>query len=287
MVAPARCACGYTKFAVRVDRTPAILSSRWRPVPPTGGLGSTPLGMSMGGASQGWGRFVVSVTTGVANTFCLSCQRVRRGTPVGGGVAMASFFEDTAINVVMTDVVEPSCMTARFTLPGRETHVVPIELLEEVPPLLGSPLEVQEFLPSGAVVAERIYRVPIPTVFASGLYRLLFVDDCLDTTQLIGIVAIAGELDVYGRAGDVVAIFGDYSASLVESGVEGVTLDESLDLLQAAVESRVLVGGDLGGTPGAPRVIKLQGRDVKNEAPGDGARLVWSDANDRWEPKLP
>jgi hypothetical protein len=200
---------------------------------------------------------------------------------------MASFFEDTAINVVMTDVVEPSCMTARFTLPGRETHVVPIELLEEVPPLLGSPLEVQEFLPSGAVVAERIYRVPIPTVFASGLYRLLFVDDCLDTTQLIGIVAIAGELDVYGRAGDVVAIFGDYSASLVESGVEGVTLDESLDLLQAAVESRVLVGGDLGGTPGAPRVIKLQGRDVKNEAPGDGARLVWSDANDRWEPKLP
>lgn len=287
MVAPARCTCGFTKFAVRVDLTPAVLSSRWRPVPPAGGMGSTQLGTSMGGAPQGWGRFVVSVTTGIANTFCLSCQRVRRGTPVGGGVVMTHFVEDAAINVVMTDVVEPSCMSARFVLPGTESHVVPIELVEDVPPLLGSPLEVQESLPSGAVAAERIYRVPLPTVFASGPYRLVLTDHCLGTMQYVTTVDIAGNLDVYGRSGDVVALFGDYAASLVESGIESVTLDEALDLLEAALQSRVLIGGDLGGTPGAPRVVGLQGRDVKNEAPANGARLVWSDANDRWEPKLP
>jgi hypothetical protein len=287
MVAPARCTCGYTKFAVRVDRTPAVLAPRWRPVPPTGGLGSTPMGLTMGAASQGWGRFMVSVAKGVANTFCLKCLRVRRGTPVGGGTAMASFFEETFVKVVMSDVVEPSCMTARFVLQGGEVHEMPIQVLDEVPPLLGTALEVRETLPSGAVAAGRVYKVALPTVFASGLYHLVFVDHCLDTTQHIGSIPLFGQLDVHGRSGDVIAMFGDYRASLISTGIPNVSLAAALDLINSALQARAQLGQDLGGTPSAPRVIGLQGRAVQDQEPPDGARLVWSAANNRWEPKAP
>lgn len=287
MVAPARCTCGYSKFAVRVDKTPAALASRWRPMPPTGGLGSTPVGTSMGSAPQGWGRFVVPVVTGVANTFCLSCQRVRRGTPVGGGAAMTSYLEGDAVYVVMTDVVEPSCMTARFTLPGEEIHEVPIEVIEDVPPLLGSALEVREELPAGAVAASRIYRVALPNVYASGLYLLVLTDHCLDIRQPIRAMPIVGQLDVYGRSGDVVAMFGDYKASIIETGIPNVSLAAALDLIDGAIQARAKIAKDLGGSAASPRVVGIQGRAVQNVAPADGAELEWSSTNNRWEPKAP
>ena len=44
------------------------------------------------------------------------------------------------------------------------------------------------------------------------------------------------------------------------------------------------VGGDLSGTASSATVIRIQGRAVANIAPSDGDGLIWSHANNRWEP---
>jgi len=44
------------------------------------------------------------------------------------------------------------------------------------------------------------------------------------------------------------------------------------------------VGGDLSGTALSATVTKIQGRSVTATAPSDGQGLVWSHANNQWEP---
>jgi hypothetical protein len=93
---------------------------------------------------------------------------------------------------------------------------------------------------------------------------------------------------VYGRPGPhVVAEAGDYDASQIEndSSVAGDSVADAQNALAAGVLARATVAADLGGTPSAPVVTKVQGRPVQDIAPGDGDILTWSEANSRWEPK--
>lgn len=94
----------------------------------------------------------------------------------------------------------------------------------------------------------------------------------------------------FGRSGpDVLAVSGDYAASQVtnDSGVDGATVADAYDTLAAETLLKVEIGADLGGTTASPQVIKLQGRTVSAQAPNDGDRLTWVEANNRWEPVAP
>ncbi len=205
MSALPRCPCGASKFAERVDRTRHPAAERWRVVSASGGgtgggLGATPFG-SLFGAGLGiveapvlWGRFTMPITTGIRNLFCLSCQRIRRGLPVGGGTAMAVWREDDFVFALMTDVVSPACMAAQFVFEG-DAHHTTIEVLPvadaEVPPPVGLPELVRAAAPINATIPKFVYRVPIPIdVDTAQAYRLTFVDRCLSTTQ--NIYAFAG-----------------------------------------------------------------------------------------------
>lgn len=284
MVTP-RCACGYTKFATRVERAVETLANRWRPVPVLGGLGSSPLGVTLATGQQGWGRFTLPVVRGVASTYCMSCRRPRRGIPVGGGTVMASYADGGAVYAVMTDVVQPSCVSAQFTLVNGESYPSLVQVLDDaLPALVGSPLEVREAMPQGAIAADRLYRIPVPSVRDAGLYRVVLIDKCLELKQSLGSLILEGNLDLYGRTGDVVAEFGDYSSSQIATAEDDITLDEQLGMLQQGLYGKALVAGDLGGTAQSPKVTRLQGRPVRDVTPPDGTRLRWSAENGRWEP---
>jgi hypothetical protein len=187
-----RCTCGYTKFAERVDVVRDPNADRWHVMGGGGGFGDTPFGVSLGGGlEQVWGRFRIAVITGIRNTVCLSCARVRRGVPVGGGVVMGSWLEGGSIFTLMSDVVDSACIVARFSLGAHAApYEVPIEVqpaeLTAVPPLPGQPLEQRPLPPVGAVVPRHVYRTPIPAqVEESGLYELVFRDRCLGTIQRV------------------------------------------------------------------------------------------------------
>jgi hypothetical protein len=284
MAVPARCACGFTKFASRVDKVIDPAATRWRQIPPSGGLGSVAHGATLGAGQVGWGRFTYRVTTGMRSTVCMSCARVRRSIPVGGGTAIAAWTDDTATYALMTDVVELSCMTARYALQHGVVYSAEIEVLEATGgEAAAAPLEVRASPPAGAALATVVFRIPYPDVFAAGLYTATLVDHCLGTTQVLGTAAFGTNLDVYGRAGDVVAVAGDYSTDLIDSS-DG-TLTTSLELVHGELITLVQVGGDLGGTAEAPFVIALQGRAVQGVTPTGAVKLRWSAANNRWEPR--
>jgi hypothetical protein len=287
-----RCTCGSIKFAERVDRT-RFVAERWRVVGNGGGFGAAAFGTSFGTSTeQAWGRFRIPVVTGVRNTVCLSCARIRRGVPVGGGIAMGSWLEGSTVCALMTDVVDPGCITARFSLDRGDFYEVSVEPRfidpQEVPALPGSPLEQRELLPAGAVAPTRVYRVALPeSVAQSGTYRLTFRDRCLDSSQsIIELELTAGILSLYGRQGEVVGEFGDYAASQVLADPEdmpGVDQGAFLEQVQATLEGAIELGLDLGGTTAVPQVVGIRGRAVEDATPPDGAQLKWSAANQRWE----
>lgn len=95
---------------------------------------------------------------------------------------------------------------------------------------------------------------------------------------------------VFGRPGPhVLAESGDYAASQVDndSSVSGASVADAQNALAADALTRAVVAADLGGTATAPKVVKIQGKEVQDVAPGDGYILTFSTANDRWEPKAP
>jgi hypothetical protein len=191
MANPARCTCGYTKFASRIDQVRTENAMRWRQLPPIGGLGSVAVGLALGTSIASWGRYALSLTTGVLSQFCESCARVRRASPVGGGIAMGSWADEEAFYAVMADVVTPSCVSVRFTVPGGPSYDASIELVDT--PVLadpGTPLEVRAAPPAGAALATTVYRAVLPEVDAAGTYSVTLRDRCLDAVQLLGSVVL-------------------------------------------------------------------------------------------------
>jgi hypothetical protein len=187
-MAEARCPCGYTKFAERIDRRRET-AERWRRVGGGGGFGATPFGLFFGTGSppDSWGRFVVPIVTGTRNMVCLSCARVRRGVPVGGGVSMSAWVEGSYLFAIMTDVVDPGCVQVRFSLAGGPTYERSVESeaidAADAPARPGAALELREELPSGAALPTYAYRIEVPEVEEAGLYRVMLIDRCLGTVQ--------------------------------------------------------------------------------------------------------
>jgi hypothetical protein len=194
---------------------------------------------------------------------------------------------ESGVIAAMTDVVDPGCMTARY-LSTSHAYSVPISV-EGLSADNG--LSVEELnadatfsgprfvAPDRWAQASFIYRVPLPSDVPAGVYRLVFFDRCLSTVQYLTEVVHGNPVvRMYGRWGDVVAVAGDYKVSQIEH--DGGDLAQTLTALQAGIDARVKVAGDLG-TP--QRATGLQGRPVVPTLPADGAELVWSAANARWE----
>lgn len=183
-----QCVCGYRKFGERVDRFYLPTATRWRVVAGSGGgCGATPLGLLLGaGSDVTYGRFALPLFVGMRNVVCLSCARVRRGAPTGGGTVMAHWMDAVAVFTVMTDVADAGCMLARFVAADgtSEDSRVDVEGMV-VPGIEGTPLETASALPIGAVAASTVYRIPIPDGMEAGLFRLLLVDRCLGTVQRV------------------------------------------------------------------------------------------------------
>jgi hypothetical protein len=92
---------------------------------------------------------------------------------------------------------------------------------------------------------------------------------------------------VFERPGPhILAEAGDYTAAQVinDSTVDGDNAEEALDTLKAGLEERIQVGADLGGTPAAPVVLRIQGFDCSNASPTDKDVWQWNAGNARWEP---
>jgi hypothetical protein len=254
------CTCGNSSYAVRTVVSTSEAASRWR-------LLST----EEGGV---YGRFELSIPTGQREVYCASCARVRYGVAVGGGIAMAYLASDTDVQVVMTDVVTPSCIEARLIGEGR-VHSVSFEVSELELAIEGDALETASSAPA-AVTARYVFALQLPFVEVPGFYQLVFADRCLYTTQTVATLQLLDALQsLYGRHDDVVALAGDYAASLVESAVPDVTVATALNTMQTALGARVARDGDLGGTLSTPLVVGIQGYPLSDSAPVDGAVLTF------------
>jgi hypothetical protein len=213
--------------------------------------------------------------------------------PLGGGTVVASTYNQAAreVRVAMSDVVRTACMTARLFGEGRSYNlVISAEDVTNANAVDGSsvapPREPLVGGPSGGdVVASKVYRVAIPEGVEPGVYVLLFVDTCLRLAQPVALlpVDIIAVQTLYARSDAVLQQAGDYAAIMI--GADDGTLRDQLNMLHTALLARAQVGGDLGGTVGAPLVVALQGRAVQDVDPSDGARLAWSAAHNRWEPR--
>lgn len=93
-------------------------------------------------------------------------------------------------------------------------------------------------------------------------------DILLDDATSAGLVT-----SVFTRVGDVVAVGGDYAFNQI-SGV-------------AVVGQLPAAGGDISGTLTNAEVVALRGYPVQDHAPANGESLVWSTANNQWEPGAP
>jgi hypothetical protein len=189
-----RCACGYTGFADRVRRRVARDEPRWVLVSRgqvSGGLGFVPLGTSGTPGATLWGRVDIDLYEGTLETRCTSCDRLRSEKPVGGGASLAGWVTGTHVFVLMSDIADTAC--ARLELRGDGVaHDLEIAVVEEDAPegLVGT-IETTTALPFGAVVADVVYRAPLPAGL-HGEYRLYLVDRCMRTRTFVTLLQFGG-----------------------------------------------------------------------------------------------
>lgn len=306
-----RCPCGYTKFDSAVRLSAEREATRWVPASPDirTGMGSTELGVTAGFGTAGWGSVVRDVVTGTLETRCLSCGRARSQRGIGGGTVLAAWFGEGEIFALMSDVVDPACMSARFqsvddgaftSLAERRVDVT-IDVVEVPVPAIAFEAEHSSYLPAGAVVGDRVYRVALPDNL-TGAYDLLFLDRCLRITQFVARIE-GGIQTVFGRSGDVVAMTGDYAASQVLMD-DTTSIADHINAIKAVIDNGVvpspasdLAGDGPGEVVGAVRA--LQGRPLVSivdtvdfvflpwEAIAETfiscPLLRWSEVNQRWE----
>lgn len=135
-----------------------------------------------------WGRFTLSVIHGVRNSVCVSCGRVRFVETTGGGTVVTWQISSGGLYVLMTDVVSPSCMEARFLDEERHAYIGEIQVLDATIPFPGTPPYSESFRPPGVIAADTMYRVYPPEGTDTGEFRLFLIDRCLGIRQLVGVV---------------------------------------------------------------------------------------------------
>lgn len=287
------CTCGYETLAIRTEVTRSEPVARWLAFHP----------QLEGPGVLTYGKKTLSVLSGIRQSYCTSCSRARGdGIAVGGGTVVEARIASGEVFALMTDIVDPACMEARFVGEGRvyagiieveetseDNGVLPPEvwtLFEELyEPAVNEEGEPPDE-PVGAPIARTVYRVAFPDSADPGIYRLLLRDRCLGVTQPIGDIAIGDFLlTLHERSGHVVAELGDYSGQQLVD--EGQSVADQLTAIHAELASRAQVGGDLGGSVAAPQVTGLQGRAVDAGLPVDGEQLTWSAVNQRWESSAP
>ncbi len=103
-----------------------------------------------------------------------------------------------------------------------------------------------------------------------------------------GIIQLGG--DLHGTGGT--------AADPIVSGIQGRPISNTIPTDQQVltwstgasswipqtVPGAITLTQDLGGTPGAPLVIGIQGRSVSTAAPSSGQALVWNSGTSKWTP---
>lgn len=193
-----RCTCGYQRFAERVTTTTTTVE-RWQQVAASGGFGASPYGTSYGAGAvaQAWGRFELSHVYGTRSVFCESCKRVRREYPAGGMVVYGAAVSDRTVYFVLSDIEEPTtCVVARFEGQG-ESYDAPLTLSSiEIPILDGTPLETEDALPQGAMIADTVMVAIAPVVVSSGDYIVSIVDKCNDNVVRVATMYLEAPVQI-------------------------------------------------------------------------------------------
>ena len=285
-----RCTCGYTTFDHRVKVTRTVDAERYLPPTPatTTGAGSMPSGVLAGTGSASYGRCILNTYTGSLQTRCSSCTRVRNARPIGGGMVLAVWEQPDAVYTLMSDVIDPACIIARFQSPTKRVDVG-VEVVRIPFPELKPTHGVAASLPVGAVMGDVIYRVEYPSALGEedDTFTLRYHDKCLRIVQDVGEVSVGGIIDLYGRTGDVVAEVGDYRTSQISYG-EGM-FDQPLDAMVTTIAGLPKVRGDLAwDSEHKLRVVAMHGRPVVNLQTKylgymASSWLRWSTVRNRWE----
>jgi len=159
------------------------------------GVGSTPVGSTLGGSgTTSWGLFS-STLNAVANvTSCESCGRERSEVRLGGIALFASYTENGQIFVVGSDVTPPvTCFSVRWDGPSGSSFVTSLSLVPALPPAISTmvvPSQTAPTPPAGAQLATSLLVAALPEVDVTGLYTATLVDRCggietpLDTFSL-------------------------------------------------------------------------------------------------------
>lgn len=145
------------------------------------GVGSTPVGSSLGGASTQWGLFTSTLNSTNLIALCESCSRERSRTRLGGVAVFASYVENGKIFVVASDVVPPvTCFDVRFDGPDGVTFTTQLSLVPSLPPPVASPapLVTAATPPPGAILASSLLSAVLPEVDITGDYAVTLVDRC-------------------------------------------------------------------------------------------------------------
>ena len=184
-----RCPCGSDRFDQRLNVRRDAQVVRWLPASDVTrfGLGSAPLGAFGGGSERRYGRVELTLVTGALAVHCLSCERLRREKPVGGGMAVGHWKTPDALFIVMSDVADPTCVTARFQSAAQSLEVG-VEVAHVPIPASATPTATATTLPPGAVLADVVLRAPVPDEVRDAPetpFEALLFDKCLGFSQRV------------------------------------------------------------------------------------------------------